>query len=64
MKKAIVVLRMLLRNTVGNGEVVGTLCACGVAVTAGYVAVDQIGQSAKTTSQGQAKNIGQLPGAK
>jgi hypothetical protein len=61
MKRALVIMQMLLRSTVGNGEIVGTLVACGVAVTAGYLAIQQLGDSAKNTSKGQAKAISALP---
>jgi len=61
MKKVIVRLRSLLKDTQGNGEVVGVLVAVGIAVTLGLAAITLIGKSSKTSAQQQGTSIEALP---
>jgi hypothetical protein len=43
-------LRSLIRSTDGNGEVVATLVAVGIAVTLGLAAVTMLGTSSQTNA--------------
>ena len=62
MNKVLRLVRKLLINTTGNGEIVAVLVAVGIAVTLGFAAVKTIGQGASDKAGKQATAIGNLPG--
>jgi hypothetical protein len=57
MKTITQILRRLLRNTVGNGEIVGAIALVATVVTLGAVAVRALGAAQGTKAAAQAGQI-------
>ncbi|CAN5924137.1 hypothetical protein BH11MYX4_BH11MYX4_23900 [soil metagenome] len=62
MNKLVQVLRSLLKNTTGNGEIVGALVVVGICVTLGLLAVKTLGEGSRDKATQQATAIKALPG--